>query len=311
MFTSGGRKRVLKDVEKETTTTTTTTTTALRERHEALDAGAETGDGEGPAKKHKASEKVVDLVEEREVSVVHRHEDGMDKTTEIEWVTHKSSVLFGSYAYSRPQLSGRSTVGAGEGEKKKIAIAGFDLDGTIITTQSGFAFARNEKDWKFLFGEKKTVDKFKKFIGDSSASQNRLIVIFSNQNGIALNPKKVKADQTKTRLWQFKTKLAKLSSILARDQVLPFYVVAATNKDDFRKPQTGMWELVKEAHERHLAGADGNQQQTTIELDKEDSYFVGDAAGRKGDHSAVDKEFAQNLGVRFYTPEEYFDDASD
>lgn len=37
-----------------------------------------------------------------------------------------------------------------------------------------------------------------------------------------------------------------------------------------------------------------------------ESFFVGDAAGREGDWAAKDKEVAENLGVRFYSPEEIF-----
>lgn len=46
----------------------------------------------------------------------------------------------------------------------------------------------------------------------------------------------------------------------------------------------------------------------------EKSFFCGDAAGRpvnwapgkKKDHSMADKLFAENLGLKFYTPEQYF-----
>lgn len=33
------------------------------------------------------------------------------------------------------------------------------------------------------------------------------------------------------------------------------------------------------------------------------SFFVGDAAGRKGDHSDVDRKFSDNAGLKFHTPE--------
>ncbi|GMP65841.1 hypothetical protein CsSME_00026467 [Camellia sinensis var. sinensis] len=37
------------------------------------------------------------------------------------------------------------------------------------------------------------------------------------------------------------------------------------------------------------------------------SFYVGDAAGRKDDHSDADIKFAQAVGLKFYVPEEYFD----
>ncbi len=37
--------------------------------------------------------------------------------------------------------------------------------------------------------------------------------------------------------------------------------------------------------------------------DKEASYFVGDAAGRTGDHAGTDRKFALNLDLKFVTPE--------
>ncbi|KAJ8532317.1 hypothetical protein K7X08_012240 [Anisodus acutangulus] len=36
------------------------------------------------------------------------------------------------------------------------------------------------------------------------------------------------------------------------------------------------------------------------------SFYVGDAAGRQGDHSDADIKFAQAIGLRFYVPEEFF-----
>lgn len=33
------------------------------------------------------------------------------------------------------------------------------------------------------------------------------------------------------------------------------------------------------------------------------SFYVGDAAGRSGDHAGTDRKFASNAGLRFFTPE--------
>jgi len=41
-------------------------------------------------------------------------------------------------------------------------------------------------------------------------------------------------------------------------------------------------------------------------FDKENSIYVGDAAGREGDWADKDKKFADAVGLKFYTPEEIF-----
>lgn len=56
------------------------------------------------------------------------------------------------------------------------------------------------------------------------------------------------------------------------------------------------------------------QKNQSIKIDKNESIFVGDAAGRpankinktKKDHSSADRLFAMNIGIKFYTPEEHF-----
>lgn len=66
---------------------------------------------------------------------------------------------------------------------------------------------------------------------------------------------------------------------------------------------TGMWDLFIQT------------SNDNVPVDKEASFYVGDAAGRqdgwkhkatKKDHSCADRKFAQNIGIGFYTPEEYF-----
>ena len=71
----------------------------------------------------------------------------------------------------------------------------------------------------------------------------------------------------------------------------------ATNKDNLRKPDTGMWDFF-------VANLNSG-----VAPNKEESFYVGDAAGRPGDigdNSDSDKAFAANVGVKFYLPEEYF-----
>lgn len=56
------------------------------------------------------------------------------------------------------------------------------------------------------------------------------------------------------------------------------------------------------------------QKNDSISIDKDNSFYVGDAAGRpknwapgkKKDHSSADRLLALNLGLKFYTPEEHF-----
>ncbi|KAK9388310.1 polynucleotide kinase 3 phosphatase-domain-containing protein [Lipomyces mesembrius] len=236
----------------------------------------------------------------------------------IKWKVHSESVLFGLHSYPRQPsfrtISNQST--PNNNKSHRVAVAGFDLDGTLIVTKTGYSFACNENDWKFKFGEARTLKKIKSWLDESTECLNeRILVIFSNQSGIALSPEVAKSkkarkhvDETKTRLWQFKAKLAAIMKLLR----LPCYVIAATGKDEFRKPHVGMWRLVKEVHERHLRRLQKNESEFVdepidIDLDRGNSFFVGDAAGRKGDHSTGDKDFAKNLGIKFYTPEEFFD----
>lgn len=45
--------------------------------------------------------------------------------------------------------------------------------------------------------------------------------------------------------------------------------------------------------------------------DKENTFYVGDALGREGDWSDVDKKFAENIGIKYYSPDELFSIKSD
>jgi len=93
-----------------------------------------------------------------------------------------------------------------------------------------------------------------------------LVVIISNQAGIALksNPKAPSAH--KARLSAFK---GKATSVLTQLE-FPMSIYAATEKDIYRKPRTGMWQELLEDND--LSGSSS--------IDGEDSFFVGDAGGR-------------------------------
>ncbi|KAK9325816.1 polynucleotide kinase 3 phosphatase-domain-containing protein [Lipomyces orientalis] len=302
----------ISDPSKNLASTSTSTTQNTRKRHATEDLECE----ETRTSTKTVNQSDGEIVFEGNTTV--QEKGGAKPSAEqIEWTVHAGSVLFGSYHY--PRVHSRSIPHQCSTNKKqtyKVAVAGFDLDDTLIVTKTGYRFARNEKDWKFKFGEVKTLKKIKSRLDDSTECfSERVLVIFSNQSGIALAPKVSKSkrarthvEETTTRLWQFKTKLMAIMKPLG----LPCYVIAATTKDEFRKPQVGMWRLVKEAHERHLQHRLNQESKDVdrhvdVELDREHSFFVGDAAGRRGDHSSGDKDFAKNLGIMFYTPEEYFD----
>lgn len=102
-------------------------------------------------------------------------------------------------------------------------IAAFDMDGTIIITQSGKVFPIDNKDWKINFPEvTKTIRKL--------SDNGYKIVIFTNQGGIG--NKKV---NEKT----FKEKVENIIDVIKT----PVQVFVATHGDLYRKPAPGMWNV--------------------------------------------------------------------
>jgi len=155
-------------------------------------------------------------------------------------------------------------------------VASFDLDGTLVNTKGGHTFAKHADDFVHFN------DRVKPKLIELHESGHRL-VIFSNQNGIQKAITGVKANATKSRINKF-----------IKSVGVPMEAFCATQKDAFRKPDTGMWE-------RLVSATSGDFKPVAA-----DSIFVGDAAGRPRDFSDSDAKFAKAVGLTFYTPEDFF-----
>ncbi|KAB1216481.1 Polynucleotide 3'-phosphatase ZDP [Morella rubra] len=119
------------------------------------------------------------------------------------------------------------------------------------------------------------------------------LVIFTNESNIERWKKK--------RQVAVDSKIGRLNNFIKQVKV-PIQVFVACGlggssgqaADAFRKPNLGMWHIM----ERHFNSG--------ISIDMDQSFYVGDAAGRLNDHSDADVKFAQAIGLKFYAPEEYF-----
>lgn len=153
----------------------------------------------------------------------------------------------------------------------KSKIACFDIDSTIIKTKSGKTFATNKNDWIFFNDNvPKKLQKIKK---------THSIIFITNQSGLK---SKEKMDD-----WQ-----QKISDVCKKLNV-NLRVYCSIQKDVFRKPCPTFINMIKS------------------ELDKKldyESYYCGDAAGRKNDFSDTDYKFAVNANLEFYVPEQIFCD---
>jgi bifunctional polynucleotide phosphatase/kinase len=77
--------------------------------------------------------------------------------------------------------------------------------------------------------------------------------------------------------------------LVAASLGIPIFILIATFKCDY-KPNPRLFNAFILDHK----------------LNKEKSFFVGDALGRKSDFSDSDKVFAENIGIPCYCPEQVF-----
>lgn len=178
--------------------------------------------------------------------------------------------------------NGKCMVFTSKGVEGSSKIAAYDMDNTLIKTVSGNVFPKNIDDWQLNY--EKIPKKLK------SLHENGFkIVIFTNQRGI---------ETGKATLADIKKKVVMIHQRL--DVPCQFFI--ATGSTTYRKPRVGMWEALS---------SDFNDG---VVIDKNQSFFIGDAAGRpenkilkrKKDHSSADRLFALNVAISFFTPEEHF-----
>ncbi|KAI9313286.1 polynucleotide kinase 3 phosphatase-domain-containing protein [Dichotomocladium elegans] len=168
------------------------------------------------------------------------------KQRSLRWISALPTVLVAHSAADQEPLA-------------RSKVAAFDLDSTLIKTRTGRVFAKDSTDWQWWHTS--IPEKLEQLYNDGFR-----IVILSNQNGL----------QNCQRIKEFKSKVEAVFGQLK----VPVWLMAAMQKDRYRKPMPGMWEwLEKEANEG-------------MPIAHEESFFVGDAAA--------------NVNLKFLTPEEFF-----
>ncbi|XP_011098219.1 polynucleotide 3'-phosphatase ZDP [Sesamum indicum] len=168
-----------------------------------------------------------------------------------------------------------------DGLRDSKKIAAFDFDGCLAKT----SVKRVGADaWSLMYPS--IPEKLQSLYNDGYK-----LVIFTNESNIERwkNKRQAAVDSKIGRLENF-IKLVKV----------PIQVFIACGlssgkpEDPFRKPKPGMWKIME------------MEFNSGLKVDMDQSFYVGDAAGRPDDHSDADIKFAQAIGLKFYVPEEYF-----
>lgn len=259
-------------------------------------------------------------------------------TPSLNWVQKHGTLLVATSTSPAPYVHHDYLSG-----KKKIAIAAFDLDSTIVKTISLTPFPKDGSDWRWFNSnvqdylnilishqyDNKVLDlktqkcispTFRHFLENTNKENvPYFIVIITNQGGVVIK------DNAK-RYGHFKERLDQIASACK----IPFWCYAATRATTPKK-SAGAKKLAASAS----ASTSAQQQHQPVEKEKDffrkpetgmwyqlikdinemgpeidfdKSFFVGDAAGRKNDFSDSDRKFARTLNLQFFTPEEFFID---
>jgi len=152
-------------------------------------------------------------------------------------------------------------------------LAAFDLDGTLTQFKYGMKFSQSPEHMELMSSRISILQQL--------INVGYIITIFTNQKSTTSKKKRLSI-----------LRLGRAVELLN----IPLVLFAALEDDQYRKPQIGMWNKAKEIFKG---------------IDMKRSFFCGDAAGRNmgqpgGDFSDSDKKFAENIGLKFFTPEQIF-----
>ena len=172
-----------------------------------------------------------------------------------------------------------------------IKIAAFDVDGTLVNWTIGNGMWPSRLEHYELWSSTSVIDKLRSLYDKDGYH----LLLVSNQGGI-------QKAHTGKKATTFKSMVDWIAHVVDR----PIQAVVSTRTmkkcptTSYHKPTPKLWNVAKQLlFSNAIAGAGGN-----IDLSK--SFFVGDSADPDDDQGGVDMKFAQNVGIKFYKPDEYF-----
>ncbi|MFC2074838.1 HAD-IIIA family hydrolase [Bdellovibrionota bacterium] len=171
---------------------------------------------------------------------------------------------------------------------KLVKVAFFDADSTLRVSKSGSPSANYKKDVVVL-----------PFVAPKIRELNNqgfLVAVISNQGGVSKGF--ISRDVAEGALLFTAHQLARMGA-----KVDYFDFAENYDKKDiengFRKPAKGMGKALQ----RNIRQACKNNK---IKIDLESSFMVGDSAYKNSDHSSSDRKFAENFGIKFFEPKDFF-----
>lgn len=157
--------------------------------------------------------------------------------------------------------------------KNYEGFACFDLDHTIIKPKSGKIFPKDRDDWEFMDNVESVLKTFH--------NNNWLVVVFTNQSGLKTSKKITVED--------FEYKLINIANSLE----INIKFIASLDKDYFRKPMLGMWEMIQ-------------NEFSYINEHSISKFYCGDAFNPHDKLKASDLRFAWHAKIDFIYPDKLF-----